>query len=314
VAELTSSKGELPELRIHGPADAQVERAQVDGPSLRAVRESMSVPLRRISRTAGMSHGHLSKVERGEYGRPVTPAILNAYEQVLGVKINVDLINDATMLESTRHKATWRPGELGPFRRRNYIANVGMLCAGGVLDQPYGRLVDSAGTVVEPNRLGIPEAGQLAQMAETLATLDLRHAGTLAGPLAFVLVRWSARLLVLVRPDDPASGPLHAAVSLVTLRAAWWKVDIGQHDAGRTLFRMALFCATQSFDADLRARVLADIAAHHACVGYGYEALDILRFAQGDERVSPEVQTLLAEVRQRALDAEGVSQQGTAGG
>jgi hypothetical protein len=31
-----------------------------------------------------MSHGHLSKVERGEHGRPVTPAIIAAYERVTG--------------------------------------------------------------------------------------------------------------------------------------------------------------------------------------------------------------------------------------
>ena len=47
-----------------------------DGPTLRAIRESMGVPLRRIARHANMSQGHLSKVERGEHGRPITPAIL----------------------------------------------------------------------------------------------------------------------------------------------------------------------------------------------------------------------------------------------
>ncbi|MGH3682613.1 MAG: helix-turn-helix domain-containing protein, partial [Natronosporangium sp.] len=44
--------------------------SSLDGPTLRAVRESIGVPLRRIARQAGMSHGHLSKVERGEHGRP----------------------------------------------------------------------------------------------------------------------------------------------------------------------------------------------------------------------------------------------------
>jgi predicted transcriptional regulator len=37
----------------------------VDGPSLRSARQSQDVPLRKIARNAGMSHGHLSKVERG---------------------------------------------------------------------------------------------------------------------------------------------------------------------------------------------------------------------------------------------------------
>jgi transcriptional regulator with XRE-family HTH domain len=46
--------------------------APVDGPTLRAIRESTGTALRRIARHAGMSHGHLSKVEHGEHGRPVT--------------------------------------------------------------------------------------------------------------------------------------------------------------------------------------------------------------------------------------------------
>lgn len=49
-----------------------------DGPTLRSLRESAGVALRKVARIAGMSHGHLSKVERGEPGRPVTPAVLAA--------------------------------------------------------------------------------------------------------------------------------------------------------------------------------------------------------------------------------------------
>jgi predicted transcriptional regulator len=37
----------------------------VDGPALRSARQSQNVPLRRIATRNGMSHGHLSKVERG---------------------------------------------------------------------------------------------------------------------------------------------------------------------------------------------------------------------------------------------------------
>src|SRR5690606_27124943 len=72
---------------IPGQREAGTVADEYAGPTLRSVRESVRVPLRRVARLAGMSHGHLSKVERGEHGRPVTPAILNAYEKATGVRL-----------------------------------------------------------------------------------------------------------------------------------------------------------------------------------------------------------------------------------
>jgi hypothetical protein len=53
-----------------------------------------------------MSHGHLSKVERGEHGRPVTPAITAAYERVTGVK----LAEAAASVAERRDRDTGRRG------------------------------------------------------------------------------------------------------------------------------------------------------------------------------------------------------------
>jgi transcriptional regulator with XRE-family HTH domain len=127
--------------------------AGYDGPTLRAVRESMDVPLRRIARQAGMSHGHLSKVERGEHGRPVTPAIVAAYERATGVR----LAEAAARAERERRAQTgrggsWSPGTLTDMRRRAYNAAVGAITLGGPLGEPVGRLIDSAGRPVPPHR------------------------------------------------------------------------------------------------------------------------------------------------------------------
>lgn len=283
----------------------RIERAAIDGPTLREARTSRKVALRVIARRTGMSHGHLSKVERGEYGRPVTPAILQAYETTLGIKINQDLLRSPATVKMVSRKGEFHAGQMARHRRRAYVAAAVALSAGGYLGDTFGRLVDSAGVVVEPTRLGVPEANQLTHIARSLAPLDLRRAGGIGGPLALVIVRWEVKLLALVEPEQPVAEPLHAAVSMLAVRAAWWKVDTGCHDAARALFQLALYCAAQSDHPDLRARTLADIAAHHARVGYGVEALEILRFAQGDERVSAEVRTLVAEVRQRATTTHG---------
>jgi transcriptional regulator with XRE-family HTH domain len=98
-----------------------------DGPTLRAIRESMGVPLRRVARQAGMSHGHLSKVERGEHGRPITPAILAAYEKVTGVSLADAAAALAEHREGVigRRGNTWQPGQLTDMRRLAFNAALG---------------------------------------------------------------------------------------------------------------------------------------------------------------------------------------------
>jgi len=124
----------------------------VDGPTLRAVRESLQVPLRRIARSAGMSHGHLSKVERGEHGRPVTPAIMNAYERVTGVKLSeaAGQLAERRERDTGRGRKRWVPGQLTDMRRQAFNAAVGALALGGFLGEPVSRLIDSTGRPVTP--------------------------------------------------------------------------------------------------------------------------------------------------------------------
>lgn len=76
--------------------------AVIDGPSLRELRKHYGVHLRRVAREAKMSHGHLSKVERGEAGREVTPAVLAAYEKAFGVRLS----------EAGGGPGGWQPGQL----------------------------------------------------------------------------------------------------------------------------------------------------------------------------------------------------------
>jgi transcriptional regulator with XRE-family HTH domain len=298
VAELTDTDPDTaPE-----PLSPRITRELVDGPTLRTVRENFRVPIRKIAKWAGMSHGHLSKVERGEYGRPVTPAILSAYEKVIGVRITPELADQPPSQETRR---AWQSADLGPVQQRRYVSDAIALGASGYLGESIGKLTDSAGITVEPPRLGIPEGMQLVHVARSLAGLDVQFAGVMAGPIAMVLTRWITKLTVLVPPEAPAVAPVHAALSLSAARAAWWKADIGSHAAARSLFKLAAYAAARSGDPDLRARALAGLSAHHARAGYPEGAIDVLRVAQGDERVSPEVRTLLTGVRQRTLDAIG---------
>jgi hypothetical protein len=253
-----------------------------------------------------MSHGHLSKVERGEHGRPVTPAILAAYEKVTGVSL-ADAAAAVAQREGLvgRGGVTWRPGQLTDMRRLAFNAAVGALAVGGQLGEPFARLVDSTGRPVVPAPLQVADAAQLEQLGEFLTVLDLRFGGGLASQLAKVVLRWAVVMLDAASVAEPAGRRLYGAVGAITARAAWAGFDDGAHESARSLLRLAIYAAVRSGDADLRAHLLADAAAQHSYLGYHGDALALLRLADGDERVATPVRMVLHGVRARASAALG---------
>ncbi|MPZ26498.1 MAG: helix-turn-helix domain-containing protein [Micromonosporaceae bacterium] len=273
----------------------------LDGPTLRAVRESIGVPLRRIARQAGMSHGHLSKVERGEHGRPVTPAIMAAYERVTGVRLAEAAVDVARRRDrdTGRRGQSWRPGQLTDMRRQAFNAAIGAIAIGGHLGEPTGRLIDSTGRPVTPTPPELVDVDQLVQVTDLLTGLDLRHGGGLVSQLCKALLRWAVVMLDAAGMTDPAPVRLSAAVSALAARAGWAAFDTAAHEAARSLFRLALYTAARAGDPDLRAHVLADVAAQHNQLGYHFDALEIIRLAEGDERVAPGVRMVLHGVKGR---------------
>jgi transcriptional regulator with XRE-family HTH domain len=279
-----------------------------DGPTLRAIRESIGVPLRRIARTAGMSHGHLSKVERGEHGRPVTPTIVAAYERVTGVRLAeaAARITEQNRRQTGRAGAEWTPGKLTDMRRRGYNAAVGALAVGGHLGEPVNRLIDATGRPLTPAPPDEGDLGQLEELAELLTGLDLRCGGGLASQLTKTLLRWAVPMLDATGGlSRPQSRRLYSVVGGIAHRAGWAGFDVAAHEAARSLFRLALYTAVLGGDHNLRAHVLADVAAQHNQLGYHEDALELIRLAEGDERVAPGVRMILHGVKARTYAALG---------
>ena len=230
----------------------------IDGPTLRAVRESMQVPLRRIARQARMSHGHLSKVERGEHGRPVTPAITAAYERVTGIKLTeaAQAVAERRDRDTGRRASTWRPGQLTDMRRQAYNATIGAIAIGGHLGEPVSRLIDSTGRPVTPTPPDYGDVAQLEQLVSVLTALDLRHGGGLISQAAKALLRWAAPMLDATHQSPEVQRQVATAVSALAARAGWAAFDVAAHEAARSLFRLALHNAARASDPDLRAHVL----------------------------------------------------------
>jgi transcriptional regulator with XRE-family HTH domain len=282
-------------------------RVPVDGPTLRAVRENTGTPLRRIARSAGMSHGHLSKVERGEHGRPVTPAIVTAYERVTGVRLDeaAAKVAERRLREAGRDAKVWVPGQMTDPRRVGYNAAIGALAVGGFLGEPVSRLIDSAGRPAIPPVPDLWDLAQLEQTCQLLTGLDMRYGGGLVAQLGKAVLGWAVPMLNARDMDEPDATGLHAVLAAIAHRAGWAAFDVAAHESARSLFRLALSAAVRGEDHDLRGHVLADVAAQHNQLGYHHDALQLIRLGEGDERISPPVRMVLHGVKARVYGALG---------
>jgi transcriptional regulator with XRE-family HTH domain len=273
--------------------------SEYDGPTLRSVRESVRVPLRRVARLAGMSHGHLSKVERGEHGRPVTPAILAAYEKATGVRMTDSKIIGFGDGSADTSGAEWRRGRLSDARRRGFNATVAAVAVGGPVGEPILRMIDAIGRPVVPQRIGVGDVVLVEQAARLATAEDLRAGGGLVSQHARVVLRWAVGLTTAAMTVE-VNLRLHAAIGQLAARAGWAAFDADAHDAARNLFTVALDAAIQAQDRDLRAHVLADVAAQHNHLGYPDDCLEMVGLVEGDQRISPATRMVLYGVKARA--------------
>jgi hypothetical protein len=239
----------------------------------------------------------------------VTPAITAAYERVTGVKLAEAAASVAERRDrdTGRRGRSWRPGELTDMRRQAYNAAIGAIAVGGHLGEPVSRLIDSTGRPVTPTPPEDGDVAQLEQMVAVLTALDLRHGGGLISQASKALLRWAVPMLDAGHVSPKVQRRLAAAVGALAARAGWAAFDVAAHEAGRSLFRLALYTAARAGDPDLRAHILVDVAAQHSYTGYPEDGLEIIRMVEGDERVSPGVRMVVHGAKARAYAATGAA-------
>lgn len=192
------------------------------------------------------------------------------------------------------------------MRRNAYNAAMGAITIGGHLGEPAHRLLDSTGRPVTPVPPDQADITQVETLAACLTGLDLAYGGGLVCQVSKAILRWTVPMLDQTSSmAEPDGARLSSAIATLAHRAAWSAVDVGAHEPARALFRLALYGAVAGQDPDLRAHVLADIAAQHNLVGYHHDALAIIRLAEGDDRVTPPVRMVLHGVRARTHAALG---------
>jgi hypothetical protein len=186
------------------------------------------------------------------------------------------------------------------MKRRAFTAAVAAIAAGGPLGEPISRAVAALDQAEAPSRVGAADVVQVEQAADMFTAWDLRFGGGLAREIAKIQLRWATGLLN-ARMGETVRGRLNSAVGALAECAAWSTFDSAQHDAARTLFKLALYQASEADDANLRAHILSDIATQQMYLGQPDECLKLIRLAEGDDRISPAVRFVLHGVKARAF-------------
>jgi hypothetical protein len=236
-----------------------------------------------------ISDGHLSRVERGL--RPVSPAILAAYERALGMRITAETVAEALADEGADDRAD---------RRQFHSRVAGILLGGPALVDHSDDLLRAADeALLPPGQVGEVDIAHVEQAAAMVRRLDLRFGGILASHIGRRLLRWALPLRT-AGMSEPVRVRLHTGLGVLACWTAWAAFDAHRHDTARVLWMLALESAVTADQPDLRAHVLTDIAAGHNHHGHPADSLHLLRVADGDERTSPAIRAILHGVRAHA--------------
>ncbi len=243
---------------------------EIRGRDLRAARREAGLSQGHVAAMSGKSTSHISRIESGE--REVTPAIINAYEKALNRKI-----------AATSDPASGVTVE--SVRRRNAIAAIASAFVGAATLEPLAHLLNGLPAPTLPNHVGPTEVAAVEDATDFYTALDLQYGGGLASEIARGSLRWATGLLGKQMTDDTRQG-LFSAVASLADRVAWSHYDMGSHGPANRLFLMALDTAAKGDDRNLRGHIMLNYSTQVFDLGHHDDAVEVLRLALGDDRIS----------------------------
>lgn len=176
------------------------------GEILRSAREAAGWSLARMGRATGYSKPYLSRLETG--GKEVKAWHVEAYDRALGGQVTQE--RAARLLgDSVVSPDVWAE-----------------------LDLP----------VIPPGRVGTGDVAALAESADYLTGLGLRHGGQAVVAATRGQLRYAAGLLDASMTGDVREA-LSATVGRLADRAAWATADVGQPAGAQKLYDLALSVA-----------------------------------------------------------------------
>jgi transcriptional regulator with XRE-family HTH domain len=268
--------GTDPEAPIDGPVTdtdppfdsddpAAAEKMPIDGAGLRELRVEAGVSLRRIARLTGLTHGHLSKMEKNEEHRPVTPIVLRAYEQETGAPLT-----EGFMPPTGEERRAY----LSEAGARKFMATLAATAFGQPLNQSaYNLMAAYRRSCVPPQNPDDEDIATLRWFTELLA--NEQYSTSLAGAIAEEMLRYLARYV-----DAPeADARLWPVLVDLAVRAARGAEEQGRGHAGRAAYLVGLRVAARSGEPALRGKMFAAVSAEFGRRGFERESDELRRLA-----------------------------------
>lgn len=206
-----------------------------------------------------------------------------------------------------------RPPEADNVKRRVFISTLPLPLVAST-GEPLVRLVTRANSEPTklPRRVGAEHVAQVRDLVSQAYQLDHRWGGGQVREVLGAQMRWAVGLLN-AHVDPDISDDLHSAVGWLAAQSGWSCHDVGVNAAAQHYIEVALRCAEQADDWDLRAYAYSDLSRILAYGGDGDMALTASQQSQiRSDRLTPLTRAFLASVEARAHAKRGDGQSAVA--
>jgi transcriptional regulator with XRE-family HTH domain len=240
-----------------------------------------------FQKEAPIDADHVSKLERGMITWP-NARYREAFRTVLGAATDAELGFYSRRARSTvgAEELTDSGREVDAVRRDEFIrlmtgmgAGLGVASMASGLPDPVCEVLSLAVNPGTPGRVGRTEVEQVRYANATFRSWREQYGGGACRDALAGQVRWAAGLLQ-GRIDGSARRELYSVVGSLCDMAGWGDVDAGHHETALSCFRLALHCAEEAHDWDLRAEVLTDMSQQAVNRGQVDDALSLIELAQ----------------------------------
>ncbi|MCA1705344.1 MAG: hypothetical protein LC808_19635, partial [Actinobacteria bacterium] len=194
-----------------------------------------------------------------------------------------------------------QPVEADKVKRRVFISTLPLPLVASA-GEPLARLVHLANSEPTdlPRRVGAEHVAQVRELVSQAYQLDHQWGGGQVREILGAQMRWAVGLLEAA-VDPAVSDDLHSAVGWLAAQSGWSCHDVGANGAAQRYIEVAVRCAEQADDWDLRAYAYSDLSRILAYGGDGDMALTASQQSQiRSDRLTPLTRAFLASVEARA--------------
>ncbi|MGH3909051.1 MAG: hypothetical protein ACRDTE_33470 [Pseudonocardiaceae bacterium] len=252
-------------------------------------------------------------------GRPVDPEYIGRLERGVVTWPNVEYraafqqhfgaASSPSELGFYCRRSQPRPVEADNVKRRVFISTLPLPLVTSA-GEPLARLVNLANSEPTdlPRRVGAEHVAQVRGLMAQADQLDHTWGGGQIRELLGAQMRWAVSLLDAY--IDPAiSTDLYSAVGWLAAKSGWSCHDVGANTAAQYYFEIALRCAEQADNWDLRADTYADLSRMYQHGGDGERALTMSQHSQvRSDRLTPLARACMAAVEAGAHGTRGDAQ------